>query len=69
MVAARAMHADIYQVRLCNRTKHRRAIKTSTSMAAGVRRMYFFVSPCEIRYLHKTFDTIGDATLSMERLG
>lgn len=59
MVAAHTMHADIYQVQLCNRMKRCRTIKTSASMAADVRHTYFFVSVCEIRYLPEIFDTTG----------
>lgn len=59
MVAAHTMHADIYQVQLCNRMKRCRTIKTSASMAADVRHTYFFVSLCEIRYLPEIFDTTG----------
>jgi len=44
MVAAHTMHADIYQVQLCNRMKRCRTIKTSASMAVDVRHTYFFVS-------------------------
>lgn len=58
MVATHTVHTDIYQMQLCNRMK-RRTIKTSASMAAGVRHTYFFVSLCEIRYLLEIFDITG----------